>query len=150
MEILMKSFEWRFHPAGHVYKTEVNSLGELQMLFSCYCSDDWKRAGEAYFKTEKDDKWLEYEEFIWKYFKDALRLPQYECEELELIGFEEANGRFKSIEEWHEEGKKEKEKSEEPSRKERLDKLTSYKERIDKELEELKKELEYEEMVKES
>ncbi|OZT10638.1 hypothetical protein CHN50_20950 [Priestia aryabhattai] len=96
MEILMKSFEWRFHPAGHVYKTEVNSLIELQLLFYSQCIEDGKRTGEAYFKTESDDKWLEYEEFILKYFKYELRLPQFGYGQLELIGFEDESGNFES------------------------------------------------------
>lgn len=98
MEFLMKSFEWRYEPAGDVYKVKVNSLVELQLLFHSQCIDKGKRTGEAYFKTESDDTWLEYEEFIFKYFKYELRLPQFGYEKVRFIGSEDENGNFKSYE----------------------------------------------------
>ena len=94
MEILMKTYEYRFHPAGHVYKVKVNSMVELQTLFNSRCSDDWKRGGEAYFKTEADSDWLELEEFILRYFKHELRLPTYQNDSIEFLGYEDENGKF--------------------------------------------------------
>ncbi|MGE7695571.1 hypothetical protein ACQKNC_15935 [Lysinibacillus sp. NPDC094177] len=99
MEILIKSYEYRLYPAGHVYKTKIETLRELQELFYRFQSDGWKRAGEACFKTANDDAWLEYEEFILKYFKYQLRRPFISEHDLDLIGFEDQNGRLKSIEE---------------------------------------------------
>ncbi|MHA4067889.1 hypothetical protein ACX16W_22890 [Bacillus cereus] len=149
MEILMKSYEYRFRPVGHVYKAKVNSLAELQRLFSCFCSDDWKRAGEAYFKTEDDDKWLEYEEFILKYFKYQLRLPDLP-EDLELVGFEDGNGMFKSNEEMRKEREAESAKNKAPSKEEWLAELISYRKEMEERIKELKEELENEEMAEES
>ncbi|MED0961989.1 hypothetical protein [Bacillus paramycoides] len=146
MKILMKSYEYRFYPAGHVYKIEINSLAELQSVFSSFCSDDWKRAGEACFKTEDDDKWLEYEEFVLKYFKYQLRLPEIPYDEMELIGFEDENGNLKSNEELREEREEKEEKLEGNvlSGEEWLANLISYKEELDKKIKELKEELGHE------
>ncbi|MDA1634013.1 hypothetical protein PDK11_14245 [Bacillus cereus] len=143
MKILMKSYEYRFYPAGHVYKIEINSLAELQRVFSSFCSDDGKRAGEACFKTEDDDKWLEYEEFVLKYFKYQLRLPEIQYDKVELIGFEDEDGNLKSDEELR---KEREEKLEENllSSEEWLANLISYKEELDKKIKELKEELGHE------
>ncbi|PFJ46154.1 hypothetical protein COI99_26245 [Bacillus cereus] len=140
MKILMKSYEYRFYPAGHVYKIEINSLAELQRVFSSFCCDDGKRAGEACFKTEDDDKWLEYEEFIFKYFKCQLRLPEIQYDKMELIGFEDENGNLESDEELRKEREENILSSEEW-----LANSISYKEKLDKKIEELKEELAHEE-----
>ncbi|ALC53182.1 hypothetical protein ACN91_16820 [Bacillus cereus] len=144
MKILMKSYEYRFYPAGHVYKIEINSLAELQRVFSSFCSDDGKRAGEACFKTEDDDKWLEYEEFILKYFKYQLRLPEIQYDEMEFVGFEDEDGNFKSDEELSKE-REEKLEGNVLSSEEWLANLISYKEELDKKIKELKEELGHEE-----
>ncbi|MCC2326655.1 hypothetical protein [Bacillus wiedmannii] len=144
MEILMKSYEYRFYPAGHVYKIEINSLAELQRVFSSFCSDDGKRAGEACFKTEDDDKWLEYEEFVFKYFKYELRLPEIQYDKMQLIGFEDENGNLESDEELRIEREETLEENV-LSSKEWLVNLISYKEELDKKIKELKEELAHEE-----
>ena len=97
MEILIKSYEYRFYPAGHVYKAKIETLEGLKELFYIFKSDDWKRAGQACFKTPYDNEWLEYNEFVLKYFSHQLR-PTVTYN-LDLIGFEDSNGRFKSYEE---------------------------------------------------
>ncbi|MCU7753201.1 hypothetical protein N7988_11030 [Bacillus cereus] len=144
MEILMKSYEYRFYPAGHVYKIEINSLAELQRVFSSFCSDDGKRAGEACFKKEDDDKWLEYEEFILKYFKYELRLPEIQYDEMDFIGFEDEDGNLKSDEELRKEREGKFEENE-LSSEEWLANLISHKEELDKKIKELKEELGHEE-----
>lgn len=97
MEILMKSYEQRAYPMGHVFKVEVNSLVDFQHLYRDQCADDGKRTGGAEFKIEMDDRWLKYEEFIFKYFIHELRLPQL-VYELDLIGIEDENGNYESYE----------------------------------------------------
>ncbi|MDA2421389.1 hypothetical protein PDN55_15010 [Bacillus cereus] len=146
MKILMKSYEYRFYPAGHVYKIEINSLAELQRVFSSFCSDDGKRAGEACFKTEDDDKWLEYEEFVFRYFKYELRLPEIQYDKMQLIGFEDENGNLESDEELRKEREEKEEKLEENvlGSEEWLANLISYKEELDKKIKELKEELGHE------
>lgn len=97
MEFLMKSFEYRCYPAGHIYRVNVKSLTELQHIFRYQCAEDGKRTGSAIFKTEKDEKWLEFEEFVFKYFSHELRLPELEYD-MDLIGFEDEKGNYEDYE----------------------------------------------------
>lgn len=144
MEILMKTYEDRFYPAGHVSIVKDASLAKIRYLFDVYSMEDGKRTGSAEFKTEADDKWLDYEDFVLEYFGFDIKSPNYRDVETELIGWEEEDGTFKTNEEVSERLKKVREEAEAerkeykpPTKEERLAKLIEWRDNINLQIKEL-------------
>ncbi|MFX3625660.1 MAG: hypothetical protein ACE3JP_16885 [Ectobacillus sp.] len=144
MEILMKSYEDRFYPAGYVSIVKDASLAKIRYLFNASSVEDGKRTGSAEFKTEADDKWLDYEDFVLKYFGFDIKSPDYKDVEIELIGREEEDGTFKTNEEVLEQLKKAREEAEaereeykSPTKEERLARLIEWRDNINQQIKEL-------------
>ncbi|MDQ0861611.1 hypothetical protein [Bacillus sp. V2I10] len=144
MEILMKSYEDRFYPAGDVSVVKDASLAKIRYLFNVYSAEDGKRTGSALFKTEADDKWLDYEDFVLKYFGFDIKRLNYKDVETEHIGWEDEDGTFKTNEEVSERLKKAREEAEaereeykSPTKEERLASLIEWRDRINQQIKEL-------------
>jgi hypothetical protein len=86
MEIYIKTSEWRFHPCGHVYKTEITSLEQLYNLYFSFKEDEGKRYNEVYFKTSNDNYWVGLIEFVYENFSDSLSI---DFDKINPLGFEE-------------------------------------------------------------
>ena len=99
MKFLMKRYEHRNYPMGDVYRIFVESFEELKQLFHSAEREDGKRSGSACFKKEGDSIWLEYEEFVMRYFSSELRFKEFEIgHNMVLIGLEDEQGKYKSYE----------------------------------------------------
>lgn len=140
----MKCYEDRFYPAGHVSIVKDATLAKIRYLFDAYSAEDGKRTGSAEFKTEADDKWLNYEDFVLKYFGFDIKCPDYKDVETELIGWEEEDGTFKTNEEFSELLKKVREEAEAdreeyklPTKEERLARLIEWRDNINQQIKEL-------------
>ncbi|PHC41313.1 hypothetical protein COF09_16510 [Bacillus toyonensis] len=143
MEILMKSYEDRFYPAGHVSIVKDATLAKIRYLFDAYSAEDGKRTGSAEFKTEADDKWLNYEDFVLKYFGFDIKRPAYKDVDTEAIGWEE-DGTFMTnekvlerLKESREEAEVEREEYKSPTKEERLARLIEWRDNINQQIKEL-------------